>query len=268
MKANFLTSVVALTVFCISNSSAFVQEEVDGVVQQRSIIVSADDSGGSTEVMAFEMSDSDGAMMLPHIMGDMDFSMGMSGNQFSMLNNASVQKDLQLVDDQVDQIKQINKDFGEKIKSKMDAMKDDDGNFNFQMGSDFGEMIRDLKQQQQDQISGILLPNQQKRLDQVARQIRMKRMGTSKALAGKLAEELGITPDQKQKIKERSKELQKEMQEKIAELRANAKNSLLQELTKDQRNKLEEMLGDEYVEKKEDSKRRFRFRRNETRQDF
>ena len=265
MRTILVSPFVAIAVVCAGIGTTCAQDEAGAVVEQRAIVVSANDSGQGAEIMAFEMSGAEG---MPHVLNDMSFAMGMDNNQFSMLNNVSVQKDLQLVDDQIKEIKEINDDFGKKIREKIEEMKDENGNFNLNGGLDFGQMIRDLKQQQQDQVSSILLPNQQKRLEQVARQIRMKQMGTSKALNGKLAEELGITPEQKQKLTERSQELTKEIQEKIAELRKNAKQKLLAELTSDQRKKLEELLGDEYVEKKEDDKRRFRFNRGETRKDF
>ena len=244
-----------------------------GIVQQRAIVVnSSDDLNGETNIMTFEMSDSDGSVFLSDgLDGNFDFSMGATGNSFSMLNNVSVQKDLQLVDEQLDQIKQINKDFGAKIKEQMDLMKDENGNFNFQMGSDFGELIQDLRQQQQDQISSILLPNQQKRLEQVSRQMRMKQLGTAKSLTGKLAQELGMSDEQQKRLRERSKELKLELEEQIAELRAKAKEQLLDELTSEQRDKLKDLLGDEFVQKKEDRKRRFpmlRRGKNSSRGDF
>ena len=232
----------------------------DPSIQEQSIVVTAtDDMEGGTSVMAFEMSDSDGAFFLGDALdGNLDFSMGHSANNFSMLNNPSVQQDLQLVDEQIDQIKQINKDFASKIKEQMGSMKDENGNYDFQVGANLGELIRDLQQQQQDQIASILLPNQQKRLEQVARQIQMKRMGTAKAITGKLAKELGITAEQKKNLRAKSKELKKELEEKMAELRAKAKQQLLEELTTEQKERLTDLLGEDFVQKKKDRNQRFR----------
>ena len=254
------TIIVAMTLCMAPSGAAFCQDIDPGVVQQRAVVVRASDGmDGNTEVMAFEMSDNDSSMFFADSFdGAFDFSMGAPGNSFSMLNNPSVQKDLQLVDEQLNQIKEINKEFGEKIKEQMETMKDENGNFNFNTGADFGQLIGDLRQQQQDQISSILLPNQQKRLQQVSRQMSMQRRGTSKALTGKLAEELGITAEQRKRIQAKSKELKKDLEEKIAELKANAKKQLLNELTAGQKEKLKELLGDEFVQKKEDRASRFR----------
>ena len=252
---------MATLILVVGASYVACQEE--NFTEQRAIVVSAsDDLDGEANVMAFEMSDADGSFFIADSFDtDFGFGIGAQGNNFSMLNNASVQKDLQLVDEQLEQIKEINKDFSAKIKEQMDLMKDDNGNFNFQMGSDFGDLIRDLRKQQQEQISSILLPNQQDRLQQVARQMRIKQQGTANSLTGKLAEELGISAEQKKRIRDKSKELQQRLEEQIAELRAKAKKELLEELTAEQQDKLTELIGDEFIQKKEDRKRRFRMRR-------
>ena len=241
----------------ISNTTA---QDEDTFVEQQAIVVSAGEDGeGMTNIMAFEMSDSSGHMILSDSL-DSAFGapMGSSSSKFSMLNNSSVQQDLQLVDEQLDQIKQINEDFGKKIKEQMELLKDENGNFNFQSGAGLGDLIRELKQEQQNQISSILLPEQQKRLEQVSRQMLMKQMGTSKALSGRLAEELGITKEQNKKIRAKAKELKKQLEEKIAELRATAKEELLEELTSKQKEKLKDLLGDEFVQQKDSKRQRFR----------
>lgn len=254
-----LTMVAATCLSMVWCTLVFAQEAVEQIEQHAVVINATDDGNGNSNIMTFEMSDSTGPMIFADsVGGNFDFSMGSAGNRFSMLNNASVQQDLQLVDEQLDQIEQINKEFAEKINGQMELLKDENGNFNFQHGADFGQLIRDLKQQQQDQISSILLPEQQKRLDQVSRQIRMNRLGTAKALSGKIAEELGITGEQKKKLRAKSKELRKELEEKMAELRAKAKKELLKELSAEQREKLTDLLGDEFVQKKDEGSNRLR----------
>lgn len=254
-------NLIALLILVTGTSYVMCQDD-NGVVQQQQqaiVVRAADDVDGETSIMAFEMSDVDGSFFLADSF-DTSFGLGLgaNANQFSMLNNANVQQDLQLVDEQLEQIQQINEEFGQKIKEQMDLMKDENGNFNFQVGSDFRDLMRDLRQQQQDQISAILLPNQQKRLQQVARQMRMKQLGTEKSLTGKLAEELGISAEQKKRIRNKSQELTRRLEEQIAELRAKAKKELLNELTAEQRDKLTELIGDEFIEKRDENQRRFR----------
>ena len=257
------------TLVLISVATGFAQTEQqveeNAVIQDgAAIIVSStedmDGGGIATRVMAVDASDmGDGAMFLTdHMANHLDFSFGDMGSSFSMLNNPSVQKDLQLVDDQLQQIEDINAEFSKKIKDQIGDLKDEDGNFSFSNPMELSELIQDLRQQQQDQIDQILLPNQQRRLKQVARQMKMKRTGTAKSLTGQLAEELGISSEQQARIEKRSKELQEEINQKLAELKAKAKEELMCELSQDQRRKLEELLGDEFIVKDEDNKNRFR----------
>ena len=99
--------------------------------------------------------------------------------------------------------------------------------------------------------------------------MQMKNRGTAGTLTGKLAEELGITGDQKKRIQERQKELQKQLQEKIEKLKADTREELLQELNSEQRAKLKKLVGDKYQAQDEDrKKRRFSFPRRGQRQDF
>ena len=231
--------------------------------EQSAIVVTSSSSsdGGAmgTTVMALDSSEMGSPMVFATDFMSDAMPFAATGDSFSMLNNPSVQKDLQLVDEQLEQIQDINKEFGERIREKLDEMRDENGNLNIQGGGGFSELISDLKSQQRQQIEDILLPNQQDRLKQVARQMKMKRMGSQRAITELLAKELGISDDQRRKIEEKSKKLQSELEAQIATLKAKAKKDLLQELSQDQRKKLEDLLGDEFIVKDEDSKNRFRF---------
>ncbi len=236
------------------------QETVAG----EAIIVSATqemgESGVATEVMSFNVADlsEGGAVITEGFGGPFDLAMGSSGDSFSLLNNPSVQKDLLLVDDQLEQIQEINKEFAQKIKTQLGEFKDEQGNFSFNPGANLGELIRELKQQQQQEIEKILLPNQQQRLQQVARQMKMKRLGTSRLLTEQLAEELDLSEQQQDRIRTRAKELQEELNRKVAELRENARQQLIKELSSGQRRKLAELIGDDLVISDEDRDGRFR----------
>jgi hypothetical protein len=219
------------------------------------------ESGMTTDVMSINVADiSDGAAIMTEFVpaGQFGLAFGNSGDSFSLLNNPSVQKDLLLVDDQLEQIREINKEFSRKIREQMGEFKDENGNFSFDHGSNLADLIRELKQQQQEQIDSILLPNQQQRLKQVARQMKRKQLGTSRLLTEQLAEELDLSEQQQDRIRTRAKELQEEIDRKLAELRANAKQQLIKELSPSQRKKLEELIGDEFVVKDEDQDSRLR----------
>ena len=235
------------------------EEEVESFsTEQNAIIVTstADQDGVlGTQVMAMESDQLSGMpMFVSDAIGQGGFSFNIGGSGLSLLNDSSVQKDLQLVDEQLQQIDEINKQFRDKMKEKMDEFRSEDGKFNFNQGEGFGQFISELRQQQENEISNVLLPNQQDRLKQVQRRMKLQQDGSESVLTKHLAEELGITPEQKQRIKDRAKKIQKDLASKIAELKSKAREELFTELSKDQRTKLEQMLGDEFVVKEEDEK--------------
>ena len=104
------------------------------------------------------------------------------------------------------------------------------------------EITEDIKAE----IDDILLPHQTKRLSQIGLQQSM-RGGTAGLLRNEaLIEELGLSEDDIEKIREKSEEVQEELNEKIAKMRKQAQDEVLSVLSKEQREKLEEMLGDPY----------------------
>lgn len=255
MLRNYLTG-LSLIVLLMPAVGFGQEEEVEALATGGNAIVvaSSSDQDGVMGTRIMSMSTNEMPDISSLLSGGIGFSADISGSRFSMLNDSSVQKDLQLVDDQLKQIEEINAEFREKMKEKMSGLHGEDGKFQPDLAKDFTSFINDMQKQQEERISNLLLPHQLDRLKQVSRQTKMSRLGAEQALTKHLAEELGISPEQKSRIQKKSKQLQEDLVKKIAELKAKAKEELLQELSKDQRKKLEDLLGDEFVVKKEDRK--------------
>ena len=250
-----------LLTVCIATllaGSAWAQDEqVDDVVVG-AIELSVDavqDGQGTFSQMRVISSDGEGPQTFFMAGGDpfsggapMSFSFGNGPvDSFSMLSNPSVQKDLELVEDQIKQIQDIQREFGQRIKEQLK------GGISGDKAKQLGEIIRQLKDEQKEQINGILLKHQQDRLQQVALQTQLKNSGTANALGSKnFADALGLTDDQVKRLKERATELKKAMDEKIARMKEEMKAELLEELTAEQQSKLKDMLGDEYKSNSED----------------
>lgn len=256
MLRNYLIG-LSLIVLLIPAVGFGQEEEVEAQATGGNAIVvtSSSDQDGVMGTRIMSMSTDEMPDISSLLSGGIGFSADIGGSQFSMLNDSSVQKDLRLVDDQLKQIDEINAEFREKMKEKMSGLSAEDGKLQPGLAMQFASFINDIQKQQEERIASVLLPDQLDRLKQVSRQTKMSRLGTDQALTKHLAEELGITPDQKKRIQEKSKRLKKDLEEKIAALRAKAKEELLQELSKEQRGKLEELLGDEFVVKSEDRKK-------------
>lgn len=178
------------------------------------------------------------------------------GDGMHLLNDPSVMKDLELVDDQRDRLASVQKDFGKQLK---EVMKE------FGKAKNDQERLKELQAEMQtiqkektDALSNVLLPHQLDRIKQVSNQMQMNSIGTAGALRfGKLAKELEISDEQKRKLAEIQQELQKKIAEQTKKLKEAAKKQVLQELTADQRAKLKDMTGEEFKRDPKDWQERY-----------
>jgi len=178
---------------------------------------------------------------------------------WSMLNNPSVQKDLELVGDQLKSVQDLQANFAEKMKEQIGDLSK--GGINPDRFKGLGELMAKLRAEQQSQMEGLLLPHQIDRLKQVALQTHMQQSGTAGALVNeKVAEALEISDEQKDRLKARSKELKEKLEKDIEALKEKAKDDLLLELTPAQRSKLKDLVGDKYKPQTKDWAEQFQRR--------
>ncbi len=169
------------------------------------------------------------------------------GDVLSMLSNPRVQKELELVADQQRQLQELQSNVAKRINELRsgrapDLPKDD--------GQAREAAIQKERDEQKRKMREILLPHQLDRLNQVSLQMRMKGQGDMESLTGQeLAEALGISDEQKERIRRRAAELKTEMEQEIEKLKKKARKELLRELTPEQRARLEKMLGSEFDDK-------------------
>lgn len=174
------------------------------------------------------------------------------GGTTGLLQDESVRKELDLVDEQITKLTDLATRLREDIQAQL-------------QGVDFGS-FRDLSEEErnarmaeiraktekvtadaQKEIDAVLLPHQRERLKQLAVQSQM-RFGADRALTnGTLAEELGITEEQKEKLAAKQQEIQAGLQEKIAKLQEEARDELFSVLTSEQQAKLKAMIGKSFT---------------------
>lgn len=206
------------------------------VIESQMIVASRNSEDGMPEIQFFSAGDG--------VAGEMVFTGGMMHSQdiFSLANIAGVQKEIELVDDQMNQIREINQEFSQKISERVKELTS--GGLKPERGGELGNLIKELNEQKNARMEGVLLPHQFDRLRQISLQMQMKNNGEASTLADeKIAAELGLTDEQKELLKARSEEIKKELEDKIAKLKEKAKEDLLGVLTRDQRQKLDEMTG-------------------------
>lgn len=274
MKLTQIFSIVLL-LGCVFTNISLAQEESEaenveaGSVQVEMAVIDGEGLGGPMVFSTTTESFGDGMPPRVHIMsgGGSLPEMGFVGSPLtaapdamSLINDASVQKDLELVDEQVSQLQEMQQDFSRELHNQLGDLSK--GDLDKNRIKDIGTLVSQLREKQKSQIKQLLLPHQLDRLKQVRLQRHMEAAGTAGALGGKIAEELGITDVQKQKLKEREQEIKKEMAAKMAKLRDEAREELLQVLDSTQREKLKQMIGEKFKSEPQDwSDQRKRFRR-------
>lgn len=280
MKFKFYLRLLTIAGCCGFTSISFAQEEpveppASSGQQVEMAVIAGDELGGAPMIFSSVTDSSgDGAPQIQFMTGMPggagSFSIGgpemisLGLDSFSMLSDPSVQKDLELVGDQLTQLQDLQKSFGAKMKEQMGDISK--GKFDPERMKGLGELAKRLKEEQHSQMTGLLLPHQVDRLKQISVQRHMEMAGTAGALASdKLAEELGITDEQKERLKKRSQEITTEMQAKMEKVKDEAKEQLLQELTADQRAKLKALTGEKFNSNPQDWSEKFQgLRRSRT----
>jgi len=170
---------------------------------------------------------------------------------WDLIGNPSVQADLDLVTDQQKQIDDLRQQMTREVKqlfSQPETSKD---------YAEFSKQVESLKQQYLDRVKEVLLPLQVERMKQIALQMHLKRSGTANAITSPaVAELLGLSDQQVDRLKQQSVLLKKKLAEDIKKLKAKLEQTLLNELTAQQRAKLSELKGDKWASKPEDWSRR------------
>lgn len=169
---------------------------------------------------------------------------GFGGGPLATLMRNDVQEELELLDDQKEQIRALTEKsrerMGELVRGRRGGDNNAGGNANF---DELRETMRKVNEEMQAEIDKILLPHQSKRLKQLEAQLRMR--GGVMALGG-MAEQLGISEEQMDKLREKSRGLEEELRKKTAELRKQMNEQLMAELTDEQRKQITELIGEPF----------------------
>lgn len=169
---------------------------------------------------------------------------GGMGVQF-LLRSEKIQKELELTDDQKAELQKIAEQAREKMREA------------FQSGQRDPQRFRQLMEETNKAIQNVLLPHQQKRLNQIQLQLG----GIAAAVEREdVRKELAITEDQLAKIREARDKVREElrgqrpqqgerpdpaqMRERFREMRQKVEEAVLSVLTDEQKEKWNDMIGE------------------------
>jgi hypothetical protein len=175
------------------------------------------------------------------------------GGIAALLGNESVQKELKLDNEQVDKIKAALTKVREQHQEEFAKLRSLDQEERRTKGQ---ELNKTVSEEILKSASGILAPDQLKRL----KQIELQQEGTRALSRADVEKALNLTPDQKEKIKAISDDAAKEMRdlrqaggggaqgnrEKMTELRKQTNEKVQAVLTDDQKKTWKEMTGEPF----------------------
>ncbi len=173
-----------------------------------------------------------------------------------LLNMPSVQKELELVDDQKAKITEANEKMMASMRdlfSGMQPMQDMSAEERQKAMEEMGKKMQPIQDELKKAVEGILLPNQVKRLKEIALQV----SGTSALSDKQIQDDLKLSADQVAKIKTINEDMGKKMRDlfteaagdfqslrpKMQELRQDTEKQLTGVLTDAQKASLEKMKG-------------------------
>ncbi len=181
---------------------------------------------------------------------------GTSGLQ--LLQSEQVQKELELVDDQKEALKKISESMRTDMREMFTGMQ---GLSSEERTKKFEEMRGKMETKQKEyqaKVDEVLLPNQRDRLKQITMQV----SGNSALTSDDAVKALGLTDDQKEKIKKIGEDARTEMrtlfqgggqgtdrtaqQEKMDKMRKDTEEKIMAVLTSEQKAKLEELKGKKF----------------------
>ncbi len=173
---------------------------------------------------------------------------GQGDSAINLLQNEKVREDLELVDDQVNELQTLRDQIYQEMRDMWSGMRDLSRE---ERREKFVEMRANMEARRgeiEEQINGVLLPHQQKRLSQLSMQNQARREGGTIGFAAsdKLAEKLNLTDEQKEQLKKAAAEAKKELEEKIKRLQEKAEQKVLAVLTTEQRDQYNELMGDSF----------------------
>lgn len=168
---------------------------------------------------------------------------GFGGDLFSLLNNESVKKEIELVPSQSEDITELNGEMREDMQGAFRGMGRD---ATAEDRQEMMEKMREVRENSEKKLAKILMPKQLDRLKQIQVQQQMRGPGGLNLTGGDIAGKLGLTESQIEELRAKAEQLQEELRAKMAELRKESDDELVKMLTPEQQETWKKMVGEPF----------------------
>lgn len=164
------------------------------------------------------------------------------GGAMGLLGREDVQKELDILDDQKQEIEALMEDSSNARRDMMRDLFGGGGNFDREA---IQEAMEKANRDVEKKLDNILLPHQSRRLKELEVQFALRGRSLAAAVTNDtLVDGLKVTDDQKEDIEKAAESIQKELDAAIAKLRMDAIEKLMgKALTSQQQAKFKDMVG-------------------------
>lgn len=182
-------------------------------------------------------------------------------NQLMMLGHDSeLRKELEVVDDQVESVKELAQDY----QTKMMEFHSKNGQIGIEiqklvqegktaeaqeLAEEYQERNREFTESYMEKAKEVLLPHQIERLRQIAKRQGAKFTNEFQdefGLTATFADEIGLSAEEKKRLLDTIKEARNEYYATVEAAKKKANEKIMAALTTEQKEKMKEILGDEY----------------------
>lgn len=173
------------------------------------------------------------------------------GGRLEYLFNPQVQEELDLVEDQIESLRDVGDQSRDIMRNAFSGMREKFADMSREERDEMMTTIRakiteDMKAID-EKVGELLVPHQLERLDQIVVQSKMTRDGTAAALGSDdVREKLGLTDEEVEALKKKQEEVTKKLEEKMKKLKEEARDEILSVLPADKQKSIKDMLGDAF----------------------
>lgn len=166
-----------------------------------------------------------------------------ANSQVALLANKSIHAELEMVDSQLAEMKRIQSnhakqvveltlfDFGPDVSSQIMV---------------FAKQFDQIENEHRSQLQAVLLPHQAHRMAEISLQISVNQKSKGSEVGNSIARALGMNDEDQKRFRKRAIEIEKDANKKIEQIKAEAREQLLDELTVEQRQELKQLTGDTF----------------------
>lgn len=175
--------------------------------------------------------------------------MGGPGSQLMLLMNPAVVKELELTEEQQAKLREIGQQMRERMREQFAGLRDLSPEERQARFREMREKMEAQIQEIREKVHQVLLPHQQRRLEQIAFQMRLRRGGGG--LGGliddqEMVKKLGLTEEQVQKLRQIREETMERLRSLPQQIQKEAEEKAMQVLTEQQKQMIKELMGERF----------------------